>query len=155
MIQRKTPLKPSTVPLRRTAIKRTKPVARKKPRVRTTKAILRDCDAIWRHHIKRESLCFLRAAGLGECAGNFEAAHLIARSQSARIKYHPENGICLCTRHHMIFDNKIQGTMHKRALDYVHTQLPGRYEMLKGLAMEKLPLNRVWWEEWLEYLKTI
>ncbi len=131
---------------------------KKREKVKTAKWLKNRCDELWRSWVKREQVCFFRNAGLGDCKMGmygFEAAHLIGRAQSARIMYHPMNGICLCTRCHMIFDNKIQGTLHHKAHCYLHENLPGRVEMLEDLARTKTPMKRYEWEATLEGLRRL
>lgn len=155
-LKRKAPLKadPNKYPLKVSNSLALKRVA-SRPKAMPMKTLKLRCDVLWRTYVKREGKCFFEGAeGCGPCNDvRFEAAHLIPRSRSARLKYDPRNGVKSCSRHHAMLDNKIAGT--GMAWSHVLRTLPGLYEQLVEEAKDTAPMKAHEWEAVLERLKAL
>ncbi len=136
-LKRKSPLKRSLKPSLQ---------SKRRSQTKTPQWFQIHSSILWTAYIKKPQRCFFSGVeDLGECAGIFNACHLIPRSRSKRLKFHPSNGICSCVKHHYILDGKAAGT--PLAWRHIEKIYPGRYEELLRLSRDIYPMKVYDWQE--------
>jgi len=160
-LKRKTPLVSKSAlttkkPLRIGTTLKTKPKKAKtvkREKVKSANYLKKRCDELWRTYIKREGKCvFLGVAGMGDCKGPLNAAHIISR-RYARTRYNPRNAVSCCVRHHCCLDGKIEPVHVAR--EHVEKLHPGIYADMWALAQTPTPMKRTDWEDILNQLKQL
>ncbi len=114
MLQRRTPLKRSTKPLKRTQLRRSSPSLKRrkglnklsKKNIPVLKRSLRILVNRWIR--ERDGKCMVFASPAykpeyGECKGNLEASHLYSELAYPSLRFDPQNILTKCSLHHRWF----------------------------------------------------
>lgn len=95
----------------------------------TAKQAKTACSRMWSKLIRRKGYCEAKGILAGECTEQLQAAHILPRSRATRVAFHPGNGLCLCSKHHIMIDRN-PGWWHELMVELNMT------EVIKSLQRE-------------------
>lgn len=79
---------------------------------RRSKAKRQEKDALdveFKREVRERDSSACQWPGCGYCDAHIDVQHIAKRSQRPDLLYDPENGVCLCRKHHNLADNTVQG----------------------------------------------
>lgn len=97
----------------------------RRPSIQTLEA---KAERLARPWFNKSGVCLAEGRDGLECTNVVQYAHLMRRSKSKHLKFSPLNAACLCSAHHVKYDNH-----WPYMASFMDDLMPGRWEMLVEL----------------------